>query len=172
MIKTLNRFKVPLIIVVVFIILAIWYPLIFEKSLDVVKNYSIEILLIMPPVFFLMGLIEIWIPKEKIKKLLGKKSGIKGVTLSFFLGTLPTGPLYVAFPLASSLLNKGARMSNIVIFLGSWAALKIPQLLVEMKFLGFSFTILRFVLTFTSIVIIGSFMEYIFQGKPKIEEVS
>jgi uncharacterized membrane protein YraQ (UPF0718 family) len=63
-------------------------------------------------------------------------------------------------------------MSNIVIFLGSWAALKIPQLLVEMKFLGFSFTILRFVLTFTSIVIIGSFMEYIFQGKPKIEEVS
>jgi uncharacterized membrane protein YraQ (UPF0718 family) len=41
-----------------------------------------------------------------------------------------------------------------------------------MKFLGFSFTILRFVLTFTSIVIIGSFMEYIFQGKPKIEEVS
>ncbi|MFO7881496.1 MAG: permease [Kosmotogaceae bacterium] len=171
MMKTLNKFKIPLIIAGVFILLAIWYPTTFEKSLDVVKNYSTEILLIMPPVFILMGLIEVWIPKEKIKKLLGKKSGIKGVTLSFFLGTLPTGPLYAAFPLASSLLNKGARMSNIVIFLGSWAALKIPQLLVEMKFLGLNFTVLRFVLTFISIVIIGLFMEYIFQRKPKTEEV-
>ncbi|MGC9384960.1 MAG: permease [Kosmotogaceae bacterium] len=167
MIKILNRFKTPLVLLAVFIILAIWYPTTFEKSLDVVKNYSTEILLIMPPVFVLMGLIEDWIPKEKIKKLLGKKSGLKGITLSFFLGTLPTGPLYAAFPLASSLLNKWARMSNIVIFLGSWAALKIPQLLVEMKFLGLGFTILRFVLTFLSIVIIGLFMEYIFQSKPE-----
>jgi uncharacterized membrane protein YraQ (UPF0718 family) len=41
-----------------------------------------------------------------------------------------------------------------------------------MKFLGLSFTVLRFVLTFLCIVIIGLFMEYIFQRKPKIEEVS
>ncbi|NSW90572.1 MAG: hypothetical protein HPY74_07820 [Firmicutes bacterium] len=47
------------------------------------------------------------------------------------LGTLPTGPLYVAFPMVGSLLRKGARISNMVIFLGSWAALKIPQLMVE-----------------------------------------
>ncbi len=172
MIKTLNRFKVPIILAAIFIIMAIWFPATFDKSFDVVKNYSTEILLIIPPVFILMGLIEVWIPKEKIKKFLGKKSGLKGVTLSFFMGTLPTGPLYAAFPLASSLLNKGARMSNIVIFLGSWAALKIPQLLVEIKFLGVSFTILRFVLTFTSIVIIGLFMEHIFKRKSKDVETN
>ncbi|MFW6119370.1 MAG: permease [Petrotogales bacterium] len=172
MTKTLNRFKVPIILAAIFIILAIWFPATFDKSFDVVKSYSTEILLIMPPVFVLMGLIEVWIPKEKIKKFLGKKSGLKGVILSFFMGTLPTGPLYAAFPLASSLLNKGARMTNIVIFLGSWAALKIPQLLVEIKFLGVSFTFLRFILTFTSIVIIGLFMEHIFKSKSRDAETN
>ena len=61
--------------------------------------------------------------------------------------------------MSASLLKKGASISNMVIFLGSWAALKIPQLLVEIKFLGGAFTLLRFVLTFTVIIIIGMIME-------------
>ncbi|MCK5763122.1 MAG: hypothetical protein KAH05_03285, partial [Clostridiales bacterium] len=61
---------------------------------------------------------------------------------------------------------KGASISNMIIFLGSWAALKIPQLLVEIKFLGTSFMLLRFVLTFIALLLIGVFMEYILRLKP------
>jgi len=80
----------------------------------------------MSPAFILMGLLEVWILKDKIQKWLERGSGIKGAAQSFELGTLPTDPEYVAFPIAGSLLKKGARISNLVIFLGSWGALKIP----------------------------------------------
>lgn len=109
---------------------------------------------------------EIWIPKDKIQNWLGRGSGMKGVVLSFVLGTLPTGPLYVAFPMAGFLMRKGASINNMVIFLGSWAALKIPQLMVEIKFLGIVFTSLRFILTLASLILVGMLMEFLLRLKP------
>jgi uncharacterized membrane protein YraQ (UPF0718 family) len=132
----------------------------------VTLDYLKEIVLIMPPVFILMGLLEVWIPKDKIQKWLGSGSGIKGAALSFALGTLPTGPLYVAFPMAGSLMKKGARISNMVIFMGSWGALKIPQLIVEMKFLGLPFTALRFILTLLALILMGMLIEYLLLNHP------
>ncbi len=156
---SLNKFKFPIFLGVVYLILIFWLPNAAERSISVAIDYAKEMALIMPAVFVLMGLMEVWIPKDKIQKWLGKSSGIKGILISFFMGTLPTGPLYVAFPLTASLLKKGASITNMVVFLGSWAALKVPQLLLEIKFLGSSFTLLRFILTFTAIVLIGIVME-------------
>lgn len=164
--EIIKKFKLPILIGLIFIPLAIWLPDTAKQSSLVIKDYFKEMVLIMPPVFILMGLFEIWTPKDKIQKWLGSGSGIKGIGISFVLGTLPTGPLYAAFPMASSLLKKGARISNMVIFLGSWAALKIPQLIIEIKFLGTSFTFLRFVLTLTTIVIIGMLMELLLRLNP------
>lgn len=130
----IKRFKFSIVIALVFISLAIWIPDTANRSALVTLDYLKEMILILPPVFILMGLMEVWIPKNKIENWLGSGSGIKGAVLSFTLGTLPTGPLYVAFPMAASLLRKGARISNMIVFLGSWAALKIPQLMVEIKF--------------------------------------
>ena len=115
-----------------------------------------------------MGLMEIWIPEDKIQNWLGSGSGMNGVVLSFVLGTLPTGPLYVAFPMAGFLLRKGASINNMVIFLGSWAALKIPQLMVEIKFLGIPFTMLRFSLTLVALLLIGLLMEAILQNEEQL----
>lgn len=156
---TFKKFKVPIIIFIIYFALALWLPNTAKRSIFVAIDYAKVMVLIMPPVFILMGLMEVWIPKDKIQKWLGSNSGVKGAILSFLMGTIPTGPLYVAFPMTASLLKKGACISNMVIFLGSWAALKIPQLLVEIKFLGGAFTSLRFVLTFTVIVFISVIME-------------
>jgi uncharacterized membrane protein YraQ (UPF0718 family) len=166
MIDMIRRFKFPIIIAMVLIALAIWLPDTARRSSIVTMDYLKEMILVMPPVFVLMGLMEIWIPKDKIQKWLGGGSGIKGAAIAFALGTLPTGPLYVAFPMAGSLLRKGARISNMVIFLGSWAALKIPQLMVEIKFLGIAFTSLRFVLTLAALGLMGMLMEFLLRLKP------
>jgi uncharacterized membrane protein YraQ (UPF0718 family) len=162
----LKKFKFPIIIAFVFIAIGVWLPDTAIRSVAVTRDYLKEMILIMPPVFILMGLMEVWIPKDKIKNWLGSGSGIKGVVLSFALGTLPTGPLYVAFPMAGSLLRKGAGIGNMVIFLGSWGALKIPQLMVEIKFLGVSFTVLRFFLTLAALLLIGPLMELILRLSP------
>lgn len=162
----LKRFRFPIIIAFIFMALAIWLPATAKRSSLVTVDYMKEMVLIIPPVFILMGLMEVWIPKDKIQKWLGSGSGIKGAALSVALGTLPTGPLYVAFPMTASLLHKGASITNMVIFLGSWAALKIPQLMVEIKFLGIAFTSLRFVLTLVALVLIGRLIELILRLKP------
>ena len=88
------------------------------------------------------------------------------ITIALALGTLPTGPLYVAFPMTATLIRKGASITNMVIFLGSWAALKIPQLMVEIKFLGLSFTLLRFGLTLLALALVGFLMEIILRRNP------
>lgn len=155
----IKKFKAPIIIATIYLLLAVWLTDTAERSLLVAIDYAREMVFIMPPVFILMGLLEVWVPKDKIQKWLGRSSGIRGAALSFLMGTLPTGPLYVAFPMTATLLKKGARISNMIIFLGSWATLKIPQLLVEIKFLGGAFTSLRFVLTLMVIIIIGIIME-------------
>ena len=167
----INKFKAPLILALIYLGLAIWLPSTAQRSAAVAVDYIGEMALIIPPVFILMGLLQVWIPKEKITALIGKESGVKGILISFFMGTIPTGPLYVAFPLAGSLLQKGARTSNIVIFLGAWAAIKVPQLIIETQFLGPSYTALRFVLTLFAVIVIGRIMEKLVTIKdlPKTE---
>jgi len=155
----IKKFKAPIIIGIIYLALAFWLPDIAERSFSVAIDYAKEMVFIIPPVFILMGLLEVWIPKDKIQQWIGSSSGLKGILISFLMGTLPTGPLYVAFPMTATLLKKGASIPNMVIFLGSWAALKIPQLLVEIKFLGGAFTLLRFVLTLTVVIGIGIIME-------------
>ena len=65
----------------------------------------------------------------------------------------------MAFPLASSMIKKGASLSNIVIFLSAWACLKIPQELVELQFLGWKFMVLRWTLTVILVIIMGAVIE-------------
>ena len=160
MMKIIKKFKLPILILVIYGILGISSPETANKSFNVLLDYLGEMIFIIPPVFILMGLMEVWIPKDKVENLLGNESGIKGIIVSFLLGTLPTGPLYVAFPMTASLLKKGASVSNMIVFLGSWATLKVPQLLVEAEFLGVSFMALRFVLTFIMLVLMGAFMQF------------
>lgn len=128
---------------------------ILKNSLDISRKYGMEMLLIFPAVLGLMALADIWISKSLIEKHLGKDSGIKGIFWSVILGALPTGPMYVAFPIAHELLDKKASVTNVIVFLGVWASLKIPQIGVEIKFMGLNFAILRFVFTLISLIIMG-----------------
>ena len=110
------------------------------------------------------------VSKEIVIKHLGKASGIKGIFLAIILGALPTGPLYIAFPMASILLKKGARISNIVIFLSSWACIKMPQEMVELQFLGLRFMLLRLFLTIIFIIIMAIFIEKVIEWSENEEE--
>ena len=144
---------------------------VFPEKQEVVITTSwkffIEMIWILPAVMVLMGLFAVWVSKETIVKYLGKTSGIKGIFLAIFLGALPTGPLYVAFPIAAGLIKKGARISNILIFLSAWACIKIPQEMVELQFLGAKFMALRLVLTIVFVIIMGVFIEQVIEWSDK-----
>ncbi len=110
-----------------------------------------------------------WLSKDVIVKYLGRKSGIKGILISFLVGSISAGPIYAAFPVCSVLYKKGAKLSNIAIILSSWAVIKLPMLFVESKFLGLKFTLIRYFLTIPAILIIAFVMEKTIGGKKNKE---
>jgi uncharacterized membrane protein YraQ (UPF0718 family) len=73
------------------------------------------------------------------------------------------------------LLKKGARIANVMAFLCSWAAMSIPAELMEFRFLGWKFTLLRFGLTFVLIIPMCLFAEWLFKrwgGPAELKAVS
>ena len=130
-------------------------------------DYFMEMIIILPAVMIIMGIFSVYISDETVVTYLGKASGIKGIGLSLFLGALPTGPLYVAFPMAATLLKKGARTSNIIVFLSAWACIKLPQELVELQFLGFDFMLSRLLLTIGFVILMGYLIERLIDGSNK-----
>jgi uncharacterized membrane protein YraQ (UPF0718 family) len=125
------------------------------KSLTVAKSNIITMLGVIPPIFILIGLLDVWIPKETMIKYMGDNSGITGLLLAFMLGTMAAGPLYAAFPIAGLLLKKGAKFSYVIFFLGTWNSAKLPLLLFEMTSLGVKFTVVH-VITMLVLYLIGS----------------
>jgi len=144
-----------LIIAVADLLVWIFWP---AQAAPVLRNtwdYLVEMVVILIPVAVLMGLFEVWVPKQLIGKYLGRESGGKGILLALLFGSAPTGPLYVAFPIAAMLLKKGASPFNVIILLNAWAAIKIPQLLIEANFLGPAFMLVRLALTLPSVILMG-----------------
>jgi len=160
MIKSWFFFCISIVIVVVLLSI---FPEKIESVTLTSQEYFIEMMIILPAVMIIMGLFAVFIPSETVVKYLGKTSGIKGVALSIFIGTLPTGPLYIAFPMAATLLKKGARVSNIIVFLSAWACIKIPQEMVEFQFLGGEFMLLRLILTVVFVIFMGLIIERIIE---------
>ena len=141
--------------------LAFFHPAEAVEILLTTKTYLMEMVSILPPILILVGLFEVWVPKRVITRILGAASGWKGVAVAVLTGTAAMGPLYVAFPIGVSLLDKGASLFNVAIFLCVWASIKIPMILFEVKFLGAGFAGLRLALTLPSIVIISYFLNVI-----------
>ncbi|TYP58833.1 permease [Thermosediminibacter litoriperuensis] len=148
--------------------------LVYDRGLGarIIANTSrnfLQMAGVIPPIFLLLGLLDVWVPRETVVGLLGEKSGIKGVLLSVFLGAAAAGPLYGAFPVAGVMIKKGARLSNILIFLGAWSTLKIPMFLFEMSSLGYKFAVTRWAVDVFGIIIMAHLIERLLTREEKEE---
>lgn len=160
MIKDWIYFTIALAIMVVLLLI---YPEKTDPVFSTSMEYFMEMIWILPAVMVLLGLFKVWVSKEMVVKYMGKTSGIKGLSISIILGATPTGPLYVAYPLALAMLKKGARVMNIIVFLSAWACIKLPQEMVELQFLGPEFMITRLTLTIVAVSIMGLFIEKVIE---------
>jgi uncharacterized membrane protein YraQ (UPF0718 family) len=111
---------------------------------------------IVPPIFLMIGLLDIWVPRETMIKLMGEKSGPVGVLIAFFIGTMSAGPLIAAFPVAQIMLKKGARYANVLFFLTIWASAKLPILFFQATTLGVEYTIITNI-TLILVYLIGTY---------------
>ncbi|MBM7562095.1 permease [Fusibacter tunisiensis] len=125
------------------------------RAIDVTLFSFEEMILVIPPVFILLGLLDVWIPKETMTRFMGDKSGVRGIVLSFVVGAAAAGPLYGAFPVAAVFMKKGVKFSNILIFIGAWSTMKIPMFIFELTALGPVFAITRMLINIPGILIIA-----------------
>jgi len=155
----LKRFWLFFLIVAIDIVILIVSPALGRDVVNFTGKNFREMLLILPPVFVLLGLMEVWVPRETMTRLMGDDSGLRGMALSVFLGAAAAGPLYGAFPIAIVLTRKGASLRNVLMFIGSWSTLKIPMFLFETAALGPRWSITRWFASLVGIVVITFIIE-------------
>ena len=136
-----------------------------EATFGNFKMFFGEMISLIPLMFILIGLFDVWFPKEKVEKHIGKESGVKGIFWVIILAMLQAGPLYGAFPVAYLLYKKGCSIRNIFIYLGAFSTLKIPMLTFEIGFLGLKFSLLRTGLSLPVFISIGMLMDKYLENK-------
>lgn len=147
-------------IYVIFILISLMLR--FDPGKQIVNNFIsffIEMLKILPCAFILIGLFEVWVKKESVEKYLGKKSGFMGYTWSIVLAGTTVGGLYVAFPVAYSLYNKGARISIIFTYIGASAICRIPMTIFEASFMGIRFSLIRLFVSIPLVILSSMWLE-------------
>ena len=158
MMKLLNRYKAFLLLFIINIGLLIIAPTIGSKSFDITWDSVLEMLSLLPAIFILLGLLDVWVDRATMMRYTGKGSGLKGVLISFILGSAAAGPLYAAFPIATIMMKKGSSLFNIFIFIGAWSTTKIPMLTFEAANLGVQYTALRLALSIVGIILIAGIL--------------
>lgn len=153
--KQLKRYAAAIVAALAFFAFLLALPEYRGKAIAMIASQTKSMLLVIPPIFILLGLLDVWVPREKMMRFMGPDAGLKGGVLAFLLGSFAAGPLYGAFPVAAVLMKKGAGFANILIFIGAWSTTKIPMFLFESAALGPRFAFSRLAIDIPGIVIIA-----------------
>ncbi len=151
--------KFPLILTavyVIFIILSLIFD--YQPGRDIGSNFLsflLSMLKILPGAFILIGLFQVWVSKEKVQKHLGEDSSILSFLWVMLLAGTTVGGLYVAFPVAWALYEKGAKIQVILAYIGFSAVCRIPMIIFEASFMGIKFTLVRLLISIP-LVIVGA----------------
>jgi len=115
-----------------------------KKAWKAFENILPEFLVVILMVGFLLALVN----PDVISKIIGADSGWVGVVLAAVVGSVTLIPGFVAFPMASLLLQGGAGYMQIGAFVSTLMMVGIVTMPVEVKYFGKKLTILRNVLGF------------------------
>lgn len=100
-----------------------------------------------------------------IEKNFGHVSGFKKYVWSILLAATTVGGTFVAFPVAHSLHQKGAKYSAIFAYVSAASLVMIPMTIMEASILGLKFTIIRLGVSLPLVIIssklLGDYLEKI-----------
>lgn len=127
------------------------------------SSFLVTMMQILPCAFILIGLFEVWVKRETVKKHLGDQSSIQGYIWALILASATVGGILPAFIVAWELKKKGAHLNIIFTYLGATGICRIPMTLFEASFVGLKFTLIRLSISiplvlFSSIVL-GNYLE-------------
>lgn len=109
-------------------------------------------------VFVFMILLNLFSSSSQVTRLLGEKSGAKGILLSAAAGVISMGPIYAWYPLLRDLRDKGAGNIVIAVFLGN-RAVKPFILPVMISYFGWEYVLLLTLFMILASVAVGYVLE-------------
>lgn len=111
------------------------------KSFENILPQFLSILLI-------IGIVLAILNPDVISGLIGQQSGWVGIVLASVIGSITLIPGFVAFPLASALLENGAGFMQIAVFVSTLMMVGIVTIPIEIKYFGKKAASLRNALAF------------------------
>ncbi|RKZ26376.1 permease [bacterium] len=106
-------------------------------------------------IIIVIGLILGFIPQSHISKIVGEQAGFWGIIIIGLLGAFLHIPSLVSFPLAASLLQGGAAISSVAVFITTLTMIGMVTLPLEIRELGKKFALMRNGMSFVIAIVIG-----------------
>jgi uncharacterized membrane protein YraQ (UPF0718 family) len=106
-------------------------------------------------IFILMGVVSAFVSKETIASWLGSGSGVLGILIGEIVGSFALVQPAAVFPFAGVLHDRGASYGAVLGFVMTAILIGVSTLPLEIKLFGKNFTIMRNVLTFILVFLIG-----------------
>lgn len=106
-------------------------------------------------VFILMGVVSAFVSKETIGSWLGLSSGVFGILIGEIVGSFALISPVAVFPFAGVLRDRGADYGALLGFIMTAILIGVSTFPVEVKLFGRNFTVVRNVLTFTLVFLMG-----------------
>jgi uncharacterized membrane protein YraQ (UPF0718 family) len=118
-------------------------------------SFLLQMLRVLPCVFVVIGLFDVWVKSETVERHLGHGSGLRSYVWAVLLAGGTVGGLHVGLPVAHALYVKRAKLGVVLAFLSAAGVCRIPMTLFEASFLGWKFTAVRFAVSLP-LVVLGS----------------
>lgn len=159
--RIVKRYRFAVCCLIIVLIITIINKELGFKTFIIAESSFKQMISVLPPIMILLGLMDVWIPRESMIKYMGEDSGLLGIGLAMLIGSLAAGPMYAAFPFTAVLLRKGAKFSNIIIFMNAWCVTKIVTLMFEVTYLGYEFTLTRLLIDIPGVIFMGYLVHWL-----------
>lgn len=116
----------------------------FDRAIVEAGEFAVFILPRMTAALLIAAFLQVLVPRSVISRLIGEKTGLRGILIATLAGAAtPGGPL-TAFPIVVALYATGANKGSLVAYLSAWAMFGFQRILVwEYPLMGPEFTLLR-----------------------------
>ncbi len=130
-----------------------------KKALKKSWKSFMNIFPLLSGIILLMGLVLTLLSPKIISNVIGGNSGFLGMLTTSIIGAITLIPGFIAFPLASSLLDLGAGVVQVAVFVSTLMMVGIVTAPLEIEYFGKKETLYRnffsFIFSFIIAVVIG-----------------
>ncbi len=125
------------------------------QSISMAKQLFLQTAGQIGAILALIGLVLAVIPEEYIRTLLGGSSSALSTLYGAVIGTVTILPAFVAFPLAASLIDRGAHLVAVAAFVTTLTMVGFATLPLEIEHFGRRFAFIRNALSFLAALLIA-----------------